>query len=122
MASYRSSVASQLAQAEQRVRTFVYRTLIDGGRRFRARMVRERLSGPPGVDRVTGRLKRSLRYKVAQSERMVVINAAIGGVGAKHARALEDGGLLEFGRVFREEAARMLDAIRVGLKFLGGRA
>src|SRR5262245_34358 len=95
----------------------VRRFLLAGGRRFRARMMAERLSGPPGVYRKTGRLQRSLQYKTEASPKGYDLRASIGR-GAPYAEDHEDRGRLHFQRIFDQEGKRTEEEIRLGLQIL----
>jgi len=120
MATYQSSVGAQLAAYERNLQRFVRATLLQGGRKFRSRMMRERLSGPPGLNKKKGRLRRSLRYRVFSGGSSIALRAQIGGPIAPYAELHEEKGRLAFQRVFREEAEQTVDALRTGIQFLAG--
>lgn len=123
MAAYRSSIGPQLEAFQRNVKRMTIGMLRQGLRTFRARMVRERLSGPPGVYRKSGRLKRSLKtgggdLGVREVGKVIRMSASIGGPIAYYAEGHEKAGRLGFGRVFREEAEKTIDGIRTGFEFL----
>jgi hypothetical protein len=81
-------------------------------------MMRERLSGPPGLYRKSGRLQRSLRYKVYAGHEESALRASIGGNIAYYAAQHEAAGKLGFKRVFVEESKLTIDELRMALRFV----
>jgi len=122
MSVYTSSVAPQLAAFQREVAAVTRRVLLGGGRRFRSRMMRERLSGPPGVYRKSGRLQRSLMYKVWAGPGESALRASIGGNIAYYAAQHEASGKLGFRRVFIEECKLTVDELRMALRFVASQA
>jgi hypothetical protein len=113
-----ASAAVQVARFEKSVRTFVRKTLLDFGRRFRARMMRERIGGGGSVlNVVTGKLKRSFRYDLVETARGFRIDGQIGGGPAPYAEDHEIFGRLEYENTFQTEAKQTIDEIRTGLLF-----
>jgi hypothetical protein len=119
---YRSSISGQLAGFEREVRGIMTRVLFAGGNRFRTRMKRERLSGPPGLYARTGRLRRSLRLdRKPLGSTEVGVFYAIGGGMAPYAAEHEANGRLGFRRVWGEEAAKTIEELKMALRFVRGR-
>lgn len=124
--------ARAFGAAAQRIAVATLRT---GGRRFRARMERERLSAPrpmimergkrlkmsdtAPLSVKTGALKRSLRYQLLRETSAVTLQAKIGGGKAYYADKWEDRGRLQFGRIFGEEAKRTEDELRLAYEAAG---
>ncbi len=113
------SVTSRVEAYERNVKAFVRRSLLYFGRRFRARMMTERIGGGPlSVMKVkSGRQKRSFRYKLVESPYGYRLEAQIGGGAAPYAQDHEDRGRLEFQNTFEQEAQSTLSAIETGLQF-----
>ena len=122
MPLFRSSIAGQLAGFEREVKGIMTRVLFAGGNRFRNRMKRERLSGPPGLYVKTGRLRRSLKLVrqpgLGSSEIGIVY--AIGGDMAPYAEEHEAAGRLGFRRVWGEEAQKTIEELRLAVQFVRG--
>lgn len=118
MPVYTSSVAPQLAAFKRTVEAVTRRVLISGGKRFRSSMIRERLSGPPGLYRKSGRLQRSLMPTYTQSPDRVVMGYKIGGTIAYYAAQHEAGGKLGFRATFAREAVQTIDELRMALRFV----
>lgn len=125
MGVYTSSIGDQLQRFEANVKRMVRGAMLQGARRFRSRMMRERLSGPPGVYKKTGALRRSLitggkslGLGVLQGSGHIRYRAQIGGTMAPHADKHEQSGKLAFRNTFAEEARNTVDAIRTGFQFL----
>lgn len=117
MGTYSSSIGGQLGAFERNVKGFVRKTLLAGGRRFRSTMNRERLSGPPGVYKVSGKLKRSFRYTVEIGNGSGSLDAQIGGGAAPYAQDHEEQHRIEFKNTFEREARTMLDEISAAMQF-----
>lgn len=127
MGVYTSSIGSQLQRFEETVKRIIRGAMLQGARRFRSRMMRERLSGPPGLYKKTGKLRRSLitggpqgggTLGVRQGSGHIRYRAQIGGSIAPYAAQHEQAGRLEFRRLFNEEAAKTIDAIRTAMQFV----
>ncbi len=118
MALYQSSIGDQLARAERQIRAYIRRMLLEFGRRFRARMMRERIGGNGSVLKVkTGKLKRSFRYQLVETAGGLRIEAQVGGGAAPYAEDHEELSRLEFQNTFQQEADKVLAEIQVGLEF-----
>lgn len=113
------SVSGQVADYERQARAFVKRVLLATSRTVRARMNAERLSGPPGVFKITGRLARSLRFDLVETGNGYRIEGFIGGGAAHYAAEHEERGRLEFKNTFDKVARPALEEIRMGLEVLG---
>lgn len=94
------------------------RVLFAGGNRFRNRMRRERLSGPPGLYRKSGKLYRSLQPvrqpPLAVNE--IGIFYRIGGTAAYYAAHYESEGRLAFQSTWAEEAKKTVEELRNTLR------
>ncbi len=112
------TVEAQANAYERNVKAFIRRTLLDFGRRFRGRMMTERIGGGPqsALQVKTGKLKRDFRYKLVETPYGYKIEAEIGRT-APYANDHEDLGRLEFVNTFEQEAETALSSIESGLKF-----
>ncbi len=118
MGTYGSSIGGQLSRLERGMQGFIRRTMLDFGRRFRARMNRERIGGKGSVLNVkTGKLKRSLEYHLIVTPTTMRIDAQIGGGAAPYAQDHEDFGRLEFDNTFKIESETTLSEIATGIEF-----
>ncbi len=119
MATYSSSIGQQLGNLDRQIKAYVRRMLLEFGKRFRARMNRERIGGHGSVLNVkTGKLKRSLRYALVVEGNSMRIEAKIGN-RAPYAEEHEDRGRLEFENTFKQEADKILSEIQAGMEFFG---
>jgi hypothetical protein len=115
---YTSSIGQQLGRLENGMKAFARRTMLDFGRRFRARMNRERIGGKGSVLKVrTGNLKRSLEYHLVQTSHGWKIDAKIGGGKAPYATDHEDFNRLAFQQTFRQESEKTLSELASGIEF-----
>lgn len=118
MGSYSSTIGDQLARTERQIRAYIRRMLLEFGRRFRARMMRERIGGNGSVLKVkSGKLKRSFRYQLVETSGGLRIEAQVGGGTAPYAEDHEERNRLEFQNTFEQEAGKVLAEIQVGLEF-----
>lgn len=118
MAAGSMSVSGQVAAFERQARAFVKRVLLATGRTVRARMNAERLSGPPGLNKITGKLMRSQRYALIETPRGYKLEYSIGGGAAHYAGEHEERGRLQFQATFDKVAGPALEEIRIGLDVL----
>jgi len=117
MGGFRSSIAGELQAFVANVLRFVRDALKQGGRDMRRRMIRERLSGPPGLNRKSGKLIRSLDYTTSGNDNFVKLQFSIGGHGAHYAEQHEQSGALGFRRLFAVVALEIVENIRIGFAF-----
>lgn len=117
--AFQSRLAPQLKNHERRIQWVVRGQLLRGGREFRARMLHERMSGPPGVFKKTGRLRRSLIYKTFPEGDSFILRSQIGGSIAPYAVEHEERGRLAAKRIFAEKAQEIMDSIRATMEFVG---
>jgi hypothetical protein len=125
-AGFKLGLAEKLRGFEREVERFARATLNAGGRRFRARMVRERLSGfkqprgkaPSGAPlaKKTGVLQRSLMYKPEKSGSGMSLTVSIGAGAAYYAERYEREGRLQFQRLLEQEARRIEEDLRYGFE------
>lgn len=113
-----NKVGVQVSAFERQARAFVKRVLLATGRAVRARMNAERLSGPPGVNKITGKLMRSQRYVLIETPQGYKLEYSIGGGAAYYAADHEERGRLQFQETFEKVARPVLDEIRIGLDVL----
>ena len=118
----RSTVRAQIGRFRSEVYAMVRRIFRLGGREFRRRMMRERLSGPPGVYPKSGRLQRSFSYGTYARGGKILFSAQIGGAIAYYAEIHEASGALGFLRAYREEAAKMMDSLQSAFQLLAKHA
>jgi hypothetical protein len=118
--NYTSSIGTQLGNLDRQIKAYVRRMLLEFGKRFRARMNRERIGGNGSVlNVVTGKLKRSLRYSLVAAGNGFRLEAQIGGGRAPYATDHEDFGRLEFENTFKQEADKIMSEIQAGMEFFG---
>lgn len=111
-------LADQARAFEAEARRITTGTLRAGGIRFKEKMRAERLSGAPGLNVKTGRLKRSLRCDIIREGDQISMQGSIGR-GAHYAEEHEDRGRLKFAETFQREARRTEDELRVAYEALG---
>jgi len=117
---YQSSIGKELAKYQKDVQYWIRGRLLDTGKRWRKRLIRERLSGPPGVFRKTGRLVKSVRYKTkANQDGTVKIDMWLDTNIAPYAADLERRNLIGFKRIAAEEQNKAVKEIRAGIQQFG---
>jgi hypothetical protein len=119
MGSYQSSIRGQLSAFESEAERLTRLTLLEGHRRFRARLIREQMSKPrpartvgpwvksrpgEGISRKTGTAIRSIFGQVKSEGSSITLTSSIGGKGAYYVEDFEDRGLINFRGLFAEEA------------------
>jgi hypothetical protein len=133
MANYQSSVAPQLSRVEREIDQYLFRQLKSAGKRFRARLVRERLSRPlpsggkvypaeakrlalakAPLARKKGLLARDVQYFVVRSGNSRTLEF-VTGRRAYYAEQHEQSGRLKFREIARQEVERAREDIRIGL-------
>jgi hypothetical protein len=81
-------------------------------------MIRERLSGPPGVNRKSGRTIRSLIQSMERAGSSYKLSYSIGGPIAPYANKHEESGAIGFRTTFASSMIEVVENIRIGLQFL----
>lgn len=87
-------LAFQIDRFAAVARGLTRRELQRGARNFKTRMLRERLSGRPGLRRITGRTARSLKATVSGTANTLRLNARIGNAQTPGIRIHEGGGTI----------------------------
>lgn len=87
-------LAFQIDRFAQAARGLTRRELQRGARNFKSRMLRERLSGRPGLRRITGATARSLTATVTGTKDTLRLRAGIGNRSTPGVRIHEGGGII----------------------------
>lgn len=115
------SVRNDLQLRLERIRYFTRTTLQRASRTAKQRVISERLSGKPGLNRRSGRLQKSVRFTVtAPGPDRQKLSGKVGGKQAPYAVIHERHGRLGFEKVFQEEYDRTLPIITRGIKQIIG--